>query len=500
MSSAPSPLIVGDLIARNGAQVPERVAAWLGGESITHGALDARADAIAWALSEAGIGHGDRVLSWAGTCLEVMPLFGALAKLGAVFAPLNALYGVDEALPVARLARAEMLITDAAHAEAAAALAERAGIPRLARLQHDGPAVGELDIAAVASAGGRPAYREAALQESDPHVLFFTSGSTGTPKGVVLSHRANYLRSFQGVFLTDPERSVCMFPLFHMAGFTLSLCAWQTRGEIAFVSSASADEILTAVQTRRANRLYCIPAVWSRLLAAPPERYDTTSLRSIDTGTSATPIALLERLKARFPQAWVRVFYGSTECGSGTILEDADVLRKPGSVGLPSPGVELKLAEGGEVCVRSAYQMDGYFDAPEASAEALRDGWYHTGDVGSLDAEGYLSIVGRMKDIIRTGGESFAPSEVEEVLAAHPAVAEVAVVGLPDPQWGELVCAVVVTTPGTTPTLEELQAHCTRSLAAYKKPRRVECVEALPRTPATGQVQRALLIEQILSA
>ncbi|MBW2232145.1 MAG: acyl--CoA ligase [Deltaproteobacteria bacterium] len=499
MSDAPA-LLIGDLIARNAAQVPDRVAAWLGGAAITHAELDTRANALAWALSEAGIGHGDRVLSWAGTCLDVMPLFAALAKLGAVFAPLNALYGIEEALSVARLARAKILISDAEHAEAAVELAARAAIPQRARLQAGGPAAGDLDLAAVASAGGRPAYREPALQESDPHVLFFTSGSTGAPKGVVLSHRANYLRSFQGVFLTEPERSVCMFPLFHMAGFTLALCAWQTRGEIAFVSSATADELLSAVQARSANRLYCIPAVWSRLLEVAPDRYDTSSLRVVDTGTSATPPALLDALKARFPDAWVRVFYGSTECGSGTILEDADVLRKPGSVGLPSPGVELKLAEGGEVCLRSAYQMDGYFDAPETTAEVLRDGWYHTGDVGSLDEEGYLSIVGRIKDIIRTGGESFAPSEVEDVLVGHPAVAEVAVVGLPDAEWGELVCAVVVAADdGPRPTLSDLQAHCAGSLAGYKKPRRIEVVDALPRTPATGQVQRVLLIEQILS-
>jgi acyl-CoA synthetase (AMP-forming)/AMP-acid ligase II len=220
----------------------------------------------------------------------------------------------------------------------------------------------------------------------------------------------------------------------------------------------------------------------------------------VDTGTSATPVELLVRLRNRFPQALVRVFYGSTECGSATLLEDADVLRKPGSVGLPSPGVELAIGEGDEVCVRSPFLMDGYFDAPEATAETLRGGWYHTGDVGGLDAEGYLSIVGRTRDLLRTGGESFAPSELETVLQTHAAVAEVAVVGLPDPEWGERVCAVVVAKSGGAPTLGALQAHCEGRLASYKKPRRLVVVEALPRTPATGQVQRALLVEQILSS
>jgi acyl-CoA synthetase (AMP-forming)/AMP-acid ligase II len=343
-------------------------------------------------------------------------------------------------------------------------------------------------------AGEPPA---AGLAESDPHVLFFTSGSTGRPKGVVLSHRANWLRTFQGVFRDDPERSVCMFPLFHMAGFTLGLTAWQTRGEIAFVSAATADEILAAVERRRANRLYCIPAVWARILEADAARYDTSSLREIDTGTSATPIELVRALKARFPGTATRIYYGSTEVGSGTTLPDADVLRKPGSVGPASPGVDLVLSEAGEILLRSPYLMDGYFENPEATAEALVDGWFHTGDLGALDDEGYLSVVGRMKELIRTGGEAVAPAEVESVLATHPGVDEVAVVGIPDVQWGEVVCAVVVPVAGTGVTLEDLQAHCEGRLAGFKKPRRLECVDALPRTAATGQVQRTLLIASL---
>jgi acyl-CoA synthetase (AMP-forming)/AMP-acid ligase II len=161
--------------------------------------------------------------------------------------------------------------------------------------------------------------------------------------------------------------------------------------------------------------------------------------------------------------------------------------------------VELRLSDAGEICVRSPYLFDGYFDAPDETEQALRDGWFHTGDLGVLDDEGCLSIVGRLKELIRTGGESVSPSEVEAVLAAHPAVAEVAVVGIPDPQWGEVVCAAVVAR-GEGPTLEDLQHHCRGRLADYKKPRRLERVDALPRTAATGQVQRTLLVERIVSS
>jgi acyl-CoA synthetase (AMP-forming)/AMP-acid ligase II len=168
-------------------------------------------------------------------------------------------------------------------------------------------------------------------------------------------------------------------------------------------------------------------------------------------------------------------------------------------VGLPSPGVDLRIAENGEICVRSPFLADGYFEDPDATAAALRDGWFHTGDQGELDSEGYLTVTGRLKDVIRTGGESVTPGEVEAALARHPGIAEVAVVGVPDLQWGELVCAVVVPSEGAAPTLAELQRHCEGRLAPHKKPRRLELVGALPRTAATGQVQRALLVQRLVA-
>lgn len=463
----------------------------MAGRTLSHGELDAASNRLAWRLSERGLGHGDRIAVWADTALDVLVLFGATSKLGAVFAPLNARHSVDEAREVAALARPAALVADPERAQAAAALAGAIGGPPVFVLGREA-----LDWQAP---GRDDAFVEPALAETDPHVVFFTSGSTGRPKGVVLSHRANWLRAFQGVFRDEPERSVCMFPLFHMAGFTLALSAWQTRGELALVAQPTAEALLEAVEARRANRLYCIPAVWRRVLDTPAERHDTSSLRSVDTGTSATPVELLRELMERFPEATCRVYYGSTEVGSGTALSHADLLRKPGSVGLPSPGVELRLAASGEIQLRSPFAMDGYFDDPEASAAAFDDGWFRTGDLGSLDDEGYLTIVGRLKEIIRTGGESVSPAEVEAALLTHPDVEEVAVVGVPDPSWGERVCAVVVARAGASPELADLQAHCTARLASYKKPRQLERVDALPRTAATGQVQRALLVQRILT-
>jgi acyl-CoA synthetase (AMP-forming)/AMP-acid ligase II len=492
---ATQPLLIGDVFRRNAAVVPDRVAASLGERTLTHAQLDAAGNRLARALADRGIQRGDRVLSWADTSLDVLPLFVALAKLGAAFAPLNARLGPQEAADVARLARGSLLVVDPARAADAERVAAAAGIPH-----HAGyPGVDGADLVLdPALFPDDSDYRDPALGEDDTHVIFFTSGSTGRPKGVVLSHRANYLRSFQGVFRDDPERTVCMFPLFHMAAFTLALSAWQTRGEIAFVQSATAEQILGAAERIRANRIYCIPLVWNRILETDTGRFDLSSLRELDTGTSATPIELIRALKERFPATVTRIYYGSTEVGSATSLGDADVLARPGSVGPASPGVDVALCEDGEIRCRSAYMMDCYFDDPEATAGALKDGWFHTGDLGALDDEGCLSIVGRKKELIRSGGESISPGEVEAALRDAPGVAEIAVVGVPDNDWGEVVCAVVVDAPGEQPSLSALQAHCEGTLASFKKPRRLIVAESLPRTAATGQVQRALLVEQIL--
>lgn len=490
-------LLVGEIVRRNAASFPERAAASMEDASLTYEQLNRAANAHAHAIRSCGVLHGNRIVCWNDTTLDILPVFIAAAKLGAAFAPLNASIGADEARGFLPLARPTLLIADSRHAEAGAALAEEAGIPFRRIGAGTGPGTHLGEIAATVSTNEIATPQ---LRESDPHVLFFTSGSTGRPKGVVLSHRANFLRSYQGVFIDVPERTVCMFPLFHMAGFTMAMAAWQTSGEIIFVASPTADALLRAVERRHASRLYCIPAIWARLLGADLDRYDLTSLRTADTGTSATPPELLAAIKQRFPRTVTRVYYGSTEAGAGTALANRDLARKAGSVGRPVPGVELRVTDEGEICLRSESLMDGYFDDPDATSAALVNGWYHSGDQGVIDDDGYLWVTGRLRDIIRTGGESVAPTEVEEVLRDHPGIREIAVVGIPDPDWGEAVCAVVVPKDGVSVELDDLRRHASGRLAKFKLPRRLELVEALPRTAATGQIQRTLLVERILSS
>jgi fatty-acyl-CoA synthase len=479
-------LLIGDVIRRAALVTPRHLAATLGDDELTFAALDEGSNRFAHALAALGVGHRDRVAWWGETSLDVMPVFGGLAKLGAVFAPVNARLGATEAGGIVGYARARLLVVDDAHAEMTEGW--------------DVPTVRASDLAGLAGGASATPPADGPLDERDPHVIFFTSGSTGRSKGVILSHRANALRSTPSPISDPVGGTVCMFPLFHMAGWSMALGAWQARCPLHLVGTPDADTLLTTVERRGATRLYCIPAVWARVLDADRSGYDLSSLREADTGTSATPPELVAAIRDAFPRTVTRVYYGSTEAGPGTVLPHADVLRKPGSVGLAALGVDVRLAADGEVCVRSELLMDGYFDDPESTAAALRDGWYHTGDLGAFDDEGYLSIVGRARDVLRTGGETVAPTEVETVLVGHPAVAEVAVVGLPDPQWGEIVCAVVVPTSDTAaPDVDALRRYCDGRLAPFKQPRRVEVVDALPRTPATGQVQRTLIVERITS-
>ncbi len=478
-------LLVGNILRHAARVTPDSPAVTMDDWVITFAQLDAASNRTARALRDRGIAHGDRVVWWGDTNLAVPPVFGGLAKLGAVFAPVNGRLSADEARTIFEYARPALVVTDAARADLLGGLDVPIAINR------------EL----VAHTRDESDIDEPELDERDPHVIFFTSGSTGAPKGVVLSHRVNCLRSFPALGVQSDGGTVCMFPLFHMAGWSLALGAWQARRPIHFVQTPDAVTLLTIAERHRATRIYAIPAVWARILEHGVDGHDLSALREADTGTSATPPELVEAIQRALPDVAIRIYYGSTEAGPGTVLGHDDLARKPGSVGLPQPGVDLRISAEGEVCLRGELLMDGYFDNPDATAAALdAEGWYHSGDLGVLDGEGYLSIVGRLRDVLRTGGETVAPTEVEAVVADHPAVAEVAVVGLPDPTWGEIVCAAIVLVPGAlAPDLDELRAHCEGRLAGFKHPRRVEVVSALPRTSATGQVQRTLVVERISS-
>lgn len=486
-------LLIGTAVSDAALMNPRGAAATLGAESIDFGDLDAEANRVAWVLRGMGVESGAVVAWWAGTTLRTLAGFVACARLGAVFAPVSPLLGAAEVAPVVEYLQPRLLVTDGRRRD----LLPGTGV-RTATI-----GTGSADDLSVLarSAPASPVRPDRPLRDGDPHILYLTSGSTGRPKGVLVSHRATWLRSAPGAgtwsgTVHGDGGVLSSFPLFHYGGWHYVVEAWLHRTAVHLVHRADAEQLHAAIARHRPSAMYCIPAVWERVLATPG---NLDCLRHADTGTSRVSADLLAWIRDRAPQATTTVLYGATEAGPMAALRPWQLSERPGSVGRPvSPGV-LTVSDEGEILARGPMLMNGYLDLPEQTAEALRDGWYATGDLGECDDDGFFYVTGRTREVIRSAGETVAPSEVEAAVRALPGIADVGIVGLPDDRWGEIVCAVVVPSPGAgVPDVETLRAGL-GGLAPFKHPRRVVAVSEIPRTSATGQVMRTRLREDILA-
>jgi acyl-CoA synthetase (AMP-forming)/AMP-acid ligase II len=482
-------LLVGGLLADAAAVAPDAIAATLDGDRVSYRRLEEQAGRMTQALLALGVPPGERVVWWCGPDLRSLAGFAAAARVGLVFAPLNPAFGREEFEAAVRYLRPAVVVADSARLEPARAVAGPIAVVPL----------DDLDERPRPS----PSRPLPDLDDRAPHVIYLTSGTTGTPKGVVVSHRASWLRASPGgsafaAGLRADGGILASFPLFHYGGWHYVLEAWHHRCAFHLCRRFDGSSVVAAARRWRPAAMYCIPAVWSRVLSVAPDGSGLESVRHADTGTSAAPPSLLEGLRRAMPLATTCVLYGSSEGGHHTTLHDREVAGRPGSVGRVAPPGVIRLSDEGEILYRSPTVMDGYFDRPAETEAALTGGWYHTGDLGTIDAEGYVWITGRAREVIRTGGESVAPAEVEQALQDLPEVSELAVVGLPDPEWGEVVCLAVVPSPGAEPpSVASVRAHLGGRLAAFKHPRRVAAVAVIPRTPATGQVQRTLLRDAI---
>ena len=441
------------------------------------GNVDRNSRRVAARLAGAGLRPGDRILMSAGTSVALVEAHVAALRLGLVVVPANTAYRERE---IAHLVR---------DAEPRAAVVDDPGRATwIRRVSPDVLVVGpDVDL----PDGGRAPGLDAAAP-SEPAIIGYTSGTTGTPKGAVLSH-GNLLASSESVGLawrwTAGDRLVLALPLFHVHGLGVGLHGTLLAGGSAvLLPRFDPDAVLDAAATHDATLFFGVPTMYARL-AASPRVGELGRLRLCVSGSAPLPPATFERLADAGGQR-VLERYGMTETGMN-VSNPYDGERRPGTVGFPLPGVEVRLAEKAEIHVRGPNVFGGYWRRPEATAAAFTpDGWFRTGDIGEHDADGYLRLVGRAKDLIITGGLNVYPREVEDVLLEHPAVAEVAVGGLPDPDWGEVVAAWVVPAPGAAPPAAgELTAFAADRLARFKCPRRIVLVDALPRN-ALGKILR----------
>ncbi len=494
-----------DLFAASVRRVPERSAIVFRDRALTYRELHARADAAAALLRGLGIGAGVRVLLMSPNVPEFAVGYLGILRAGATVVPLNPLLKAEEVRYVLEDSGAHAMV--GLEASLPLLRAARAGLGRACPvLSLDGPAAGDAgDVSFPGTAQvGRP-FAPAPASGDDVAVCLYTSGTTGRPKGALLTH-ANLIANVQSfrmvLHVSEEDVFLAALPLFHAYGATVLFLEPLSIGATVVVEPRFVpDAVLRAMVQHRVTLFAGVPSMYAVLAATPRPGGDFSSLRLCISGGAPLPVAVAEAFEAKYG---VPIFegYGPTECAPVLTVNPPFGVRKLGSVGRPIPQVELRIVddqgnplpagEVGEIVARGPNVMRGYLNRPAETAAALRDGWYHTGDLGRVDADGYYYIVDRKTDLILVGGLNVYPREVELVLTGHPAVAEAAVVGVPDPIRGEAPKAFVILRNGERVSPQDLLQWCRQRLANYKVPRSVAMVEDLPRT-VTGKILKAAI-------
>ena len=496
---------VADVVRRHAAQRPEAVALRHGERELTYGQLDERSNRLAQALLARGVGAGTRVAYLDRSFTEVVELLFAASKVGAVLVPLNWRLAAPELAAVLADAQAPVLIGGPGYREVVEDVLDRLSpSPSLV-------VVGEgyerwLAAHEPHDPGGRG-------DAGDVIVQMYTSGTTGVPKGVLTTHGNLAVTAQTSLRWAFDERSVSLTPLpmFHIGGIGWAYCGLWHGATTILVSEFDPDDVLDMLERRRVTNAVLVPTMLQMLTVVPgAAQRDYSALRSIAYGAAPITTPVLKAALRTFGCALFGL-YGLTESTGGVVaLEPED--HDPGgprerllrSAGRPYPWVELKITDPvsgeqlgpravGEVWLRGPNVTPGYFNRPAETAAALTaDGWLRTGDGGYVDEDGYLFLTDRIKDMIVSGGENVYPVEVEEALAQHADVADVAVIGVPDAHWGEAVKALIVPRTGARPEAEDLIAFARGRLAGYKLPRSVDFVAELPRTPSGKVLKREL--------
>ncbi|BAU84065.1 acyl-CoA synthetase [Streptomyces laurentii] len=503
---------VGELVRRAAARYGPREAVVEGRTRITYAQLGARVERAAAACLAAGIRAGDRVAVWAPNSLDwIVSALGAVTA-GAVLVPLNTRFKGTEAADVLARSRTRLLfITGTFLGTSYVASLRRSGVelPALERVVVFGDtAPDEPGYTTWRSflAGGRgvdPARvraRADAVMPTDPSDIIYTSGTTGRPKGAVITHEQS-LRCYtvwsELAGLREGDRYLIVNPFFHTFGYKAGVLACLLRGAVMIPQPVfSVETALAHIAAERVTVLPGPPTLHQSLLDHPARAaHDLSSLRLVVTGAAVVPLRLVERLRTELGVGTVLTAYGLSEAsGLVSMCHQGDPPETVAHTsGRAIPGTELRLSVAGEILVRGPHVMRGYFEDPEATAAAIdADGWLHTGDVGVLDEAGNLRITDRIKDMFIVGGFNAYPAEIEQLLGLHPDIADVAVIGIPDPRLGEVGKAFAVRRPGARVTADDLIAWSRREMANYKVPREVEFLPHLPRN-ASGKVLKGEL-------
>nr|WP_241728914.1 AMP-binding protein [Nocardioides zeae] len=440
------------------------------------------------AFAAAGVGPGDTVAVMLPNRLEIVVAMFAAWSRGAALTPVNPALTDAEVGHQLDDSGAVLLVADDRGHEVAR-----------------GRAVAVVHVDDLRGTSGAAPSTTPTVDPGAPALVVYTSGTTGRPKGCVLTH-ANVDAMVRAIVthlrLDAADRSLLVLPLFHCNGLLVGVLApLLAGGSVVVAPRFRPADFWDLVEAERPTYFSAVPTMYALIDAHTERAVDTSSLRFVVCGAAPMPADLIGRFEERFDVVLVEG-YGLSECSVAATINPLDERRKPGTVGLPLPGIDVAIAsadgehlpagERGEVLVRGATVMAGYLHRPEETAATVVDGWLHTGDVGYLDADGFLVLVDRVKDMVIRGGENIYPKEIEDVLYEHPAVLEAAVVGRPDPTYGEVPVAHVALRPGASATPDELRAHCAAVLARFKVPADVQLHAALPKNSVGKLLKPAL--------
>ncbi|WP_433802256.1 fatty acyl-CoA synthetase [Actinomycetospora sp. CA-084318] len=493
---------LGTILSRTAGKVPAKTAIVHRDTRRTFAELDADANRVANALIARGVARDDRVAIFSHNSYAFVVAYFALARIGAISVPVNFNFTAHEVRYVLEDSGARAVIVEDALVDTLGAaqvaiaigivIGRRAGWTSFDRLlEHDDASEPDVEVG-----------------DDDPVQLLYTSGTTSAPKGAIMTNRnliAQYLSDIvDGEYHRD-DVELHALPLYHCAALHDFLTPDVYLGATSIVvDSPDPDTILSTVAAEGITKMFCPPTVWIRLLRSPAfDRHDLSSLRKGYYGAAIMPVPVLQELSERLPGIRLFNYYGQTELApNATVLFPEEQITKAGTAGRASLNVETRLHDDddrpvpvgqvGEIVHRTPHAMRGYWGKPEATAEVFRNGWFHSGDLGVMDAEGYLTIVDRKKDLIITGGENVASREVEDAIYSHPAVSEVAVFGVSHPEWIEAVAAAVVLREGAEADPAAIVAHARERLAGFKAPKYVVLVDELPKNPSGKILKREL--------